>query len=643
MNYQEAIAFIHSVEWQGSRPGLERITELLSLLGNPEKEIKAVHVAGTNGKGSFCAMLESVLRHAGYRTGLFVSPYIEHFEERIQYQGQPIDRDELADIVTEIAPHCRTMSDLPTEFEILTAIGFLYFKRKQVDIAVIECGMGGRLDSTNVLAAPLLSVITGISLDHTQFLGDTVEKIAAEKAGIIKPQCPVLYGGKDKEAEAVIAATAAERGSPLTIKDLSSLRRIRTTLKGSVFDYRDLTDITLPLLGTYQPENAAAVMDAVTILAQEGIRIPEEALRKGLASVCWKGRFERLNDDPPVFFDGGHNEEGVRAAVDTVKACFPDEKILIISGVMKDKDYRTIAAELSSVASRVYTVTPDNPRALPAEEYAKIFAETNTEATACSDFETAVRSAYLSAEHEKKPLLCVGSLYAYGSFKAALECEKSKAEKQQSKKRAKFLLLTVTLLFVLLLGLNLLLDSGLLQGLFTTEPSPIEREPVFLYPADYDENIFEDEEYLKKDRTVYYQEGAQGLYLATRQDALNTGELATLFYDYFDAVIHGDHTMLNTFFTAEYFEKNGEKEPFTMQRLYRMEVELINTFYQDQGTPYEIAVYEFDVRYAIDRNNGTFRDDLASDTTRPFIYQVIEDPITGEMKINIISEYNLSS
>jgi len=249
MTYQESMAFIHSVEWQGSRPGLSRITELLARLGNPEKDIKVIHVAGTNGKGSFCAMLESVLRHAGYRTGLFVSPYLEQFEERIQADGSLIDSQELAAIVSEIAPHCRAMSDLPTEFEILTAIGFTYFKKKKVDLAVVECGMGGRLDSTNVIPHPLLSVITGISLDHTQFLGDTIEKIAAEKAGIQPKDIIVELGG-------------------YTIKNVNGLTRALRNFKAgdttTIVVFRSGKEMVLSITLDAKPEEAATEATVTT-------------------------------------------------------------------------------------------------------------------------------------------------------------------------------------------------------------------------------------------------------------------------------------------------------------------------------------------------------------------------------------------
>lgn len=635
MTYTEAIAFIHSVEWQGSRPGLSRITELLSRLGNPEKDLKIIHVAGTNGKGSFCAMLAEILRHSGYRTGLFTSPYIEQFEERIQINGTLISEEELAEIVTEIAPLCREMKDPPTEFEILTAIGYTYFHKKEVDLAVVECGMGGRLDSTNVIDNPLLSVITGISLDHTAFLGDTVEAIAAEKAGIIKPSRPVLYGGRDESARRVIAARADKLGAAFAVKDYEAIQSTKVTLDGTTFDYKEYKNISLSLLGSYQPENAASVLEAVTLLRREGLTLPDDAVRKGLSATRWKGRFEKLSDDPVVIFDGGHNEEGVAAAVATVKACFPDKKLHVISGVMKDKDYYAIADGIASIASKVYTVAPDNPRALPADEYAAVFAQKGVKATPYQDYPTAVKEAYGSALKEKAPLLCVGSLYAYRAFKEELQ---KLTAARESKRRAKRLLITIAVLFVLLLGLNLLLDSGIISRWLNPPPESIDRSPVVLYPADYEENIFEDTEYMSLDRTLYYYENGQGSYLTSADDAAKTGAFAAFFYTYFDTVIHGNHVTYNTFFTQNYREENGSKGRFTMQKLYDMEVKRLSQ--EPQGDT--IIVHEFEVSYRILFNNGTYRDNLASETARPVIYRIYEYVASGELRIESISEYNIA-
>ena len=635
MNYTEAIAFIHSVEWQGSRPGLSRITELLSLLGNPEKELKIIHVAGTNGKGSFCAMLASILTESGYRTGLFTSPYIEQFEERIQIDGALIPEDELAALVTEIAPHCRAMQDPPTEFEILTALGYLYFQKKEVDLAVIECGMGGRLDSTNVIAAPLLSVITGISLDHVAFLGHTIEDIAAEKAGIIKPSRPVLYGGRDERARRVIADRAAALDAPFVTKDFDAIRNVKVTLDGTSFDYKEDTGFTLSLIGAHQSENAASVLEAVALLRKEGLTLPDDAVRRGLTATRWKGRFERLHTSPPVIFDGGHNAEGVAAAVATVKACFPGQKLQVISGVMKDKDRDAIADGIAEIAAAVYTVAPDNPRALSAEAYADVFRQKKVAATACPDYAAAVAAACEQARKEKTPLLCLGSLYAYRDFKEELQ---KHLDKQHGKRRAKRILLTIAALFVLLLGLNLLLDSGLLNQWFGSTPEAIEHSPVVLYPVDFDENIFEDEEYLSLNRVLYYEENGQGAYLTDRSDAEKTGDLATFFYTYFDTVIHGDTETYNTFFTADYRKENGSKDAFTMQKLYDMEViELSSELVGDS-----LIVHKFKVSYRILFNNGTYRDNLASETARPVIYVVNEYLASGTLLIDSISEIRIS-
>ncbi len=426
MNYDESLSFIHSVEWLGSRPGLSRITELLRYLGNPQNSFKAVHVAGTNGKGSFCAMLESILRSAGYKTGLFTSPYIEVFEERIRFCGNVIEKDELAEIVTYIAPFCDKMSDKPTEFEIITAIGFEYFKRKKVDIAVVECGMGGRLDSTNVLPAPLLSVVTGISLDHVAFLGNTVEKIAHEKAGIIKSCTPILFGGDDPDAEKVIKSTAESLGCKYVKKENTLIKNIDYTLFGTQFSYKNYIDLQISLLGSYQPENAASVLEAVSLLTEGGIIIPEAAVRDGLLNVSWKARFEMLSSDPVIIFDGGHNSEGVKAAVKTVKLYFNDTRLAVISGVMKDKDYGVISDEISRIAETVYTVTPDNPRAMSAEEYASVFLEKGKLAIPCDSFSDAVCLAYTEAKTNNIPMICIGSLYSYSEFKAALTSLKNK-------------------------------------------------------------------------------------------------------------------------------------------------------------------------------------------------------------------------
>ncbi|MBQ3938058.1 MAG: bifunctional folylpolyglutamate synthase/dihydrofolate synthase [Clostridia bacterium] len=420
MNYNETLEYIHSTCWKGSRPGLERITELLSRMGNPEKGMKVVHVAGTNGKGSFCAMLSSVLMQAGYSVGMFTSPYIEEFCERIQSNGENISREMLAEVTGFVRPFADSMEDLPTEFELITAIGFEYFKRAKVDIVVLECGMGGRLDSTNVVDDPLLSVITGIALDHTEYLGGTIAAIAGEKAGIIKQNCPVLFGGESAEAARVIRKKAKETGSLYRKTNRKAIRIASCTPDGAVFDYGGFEGVRLPLLGLYQPLNAANVIEAVKLLRKRGLTIPDGAVYYGLEAAKWKGRFEKLSEKPLVFFDGGHNIEGVSAAAETVRAYFGGEKVDLISGVMADKRYEDMAKLMAGVANRVYTVAPNNARALDAESFAEVFRSLGVPAKGCSSYEEAVRAALEDGEREQCPLLALGSLYAYAPFKAAL-------------------------------------------------------------------------------------------------------------------------------------------------------------------------------------------------------------------------------
>lgn len=418
MNYEETLSYIHKVSWTGSRPGLDRIRELLGLLGDPQKKLRFIHVAGTNGKGSFCSMCDSVLRNAGYKTGLYTSPYIERFNERITINGEPISDAELAEVTTFVRGFADTMADAPTEFELITAVAMVAFAKNECDPIVLEVGMGGRLDATNTIENPIMSVITGISLDHTAFLGNTIAEIAKEKAGIIKDGAPVLYGGADDEAYEVIAAVARERGSMIERTPRQELAVKKTSFEG--------TDLTLSgreyhinLLGTYQPYNAANVIAAVDILRARGLAISDEALAKGLESAEWKGRFELLSKEPVFVIDGSHNPEGITAAVDCIKTLF-DGKVLLLSGVMKDKDYPDMARELSAVAAYAVTLKPDNPRSLDAELYAEEFRNNGVPAEGFVKVIDSVARAFDVAKKEKLPIVALGSLYMYCEVKAAL-------------------------------------------------------------------------------------------------------------------------------------------------------------------------------------------------------------------------------
>ena len=413
MTYEEALEYIHGVSWTFCKPGLERISELCERLGNPEKKLRFVHVAGTNGKGSFCSMLDSVLRAAGYKVGLYTSPYIREFNERMRVDGKNIENETLADITERVRPIAEAMTDKPTEFELITAIAFQYFYEAGCDVVILEAGMGGRLDSTNVIRVPYLSVITGIALDHTDYLGDTVEKIALEKAGIIKDTSPILYGGEDNSAREVIREVARERASTFYDVDYKRIENLTSTLDGSEFDFDGYKGIKINLLGLYQPKNAALVLSAVNILNKVGLKISPDAVRLGLSVAKWPARFEIICRDPLVIFDGAHNPQGISSAVASIQHYFGDEKVFVLTGVLRDKDHRFISGELSKIADRAFTLTPMSPRALSAEDYAAELSEFGVSATPFPDIGSALLSAKSEAKANGKPLVCLGSLYTY--------------------------------------------------------------------------------------------------------------------------------------------------------------------------------------------------------------------------------------
>ena len=413
MTYQETLRYIHSNFWQGSKPGLSRTRTLLRMLGDPQKKLKFIHVAGTNGKGSFCSMLSSILIHAGYRVGTYTSPYILRFNERMKVGGKDIPDDTLARLTEKIRPLADGMEDKPTEFELITAIAMEYFLEEKCDVVVLECGMGGRLDSTNVVENVLLSVITGIALDHTAFLGDTEEKIAAEKAGIIKEGIPVLYCGKDSGAKKVIEEKAKEVGVPFYTVDRNELVLKKQALSGTVFDLKERKDVFLPLLGSYQPENCQNVLKAVDLLSEIGLSCSEEAVREGLKAAKWPARYEIIHSHPTVLFDGGHNPEGVDGAVKSTKAYFGGEKLLVLTGVMADKDYLYMVSRMAEVAKEAFCITPSNPRALKAEKLAEVFEKNGVAARAFETPKVALTAAMEKAKKEGSSVLCLGSLYMY--------------------------------------------------------------------------------------------------------------------------------------------------------------------------------------------------------------------------------------
>lgn len=458
----DPIAYINTPRWQASRLGLERIRELLDRLGRPQDRLKFVHVAGTNGKGSVCAYLASILQAAGYRTGMFTSPYIERFEERIRVNDSMISPDELRDVTLAVREHAEAMADEtgdhPTEFELMTAVALEHFARSGCDIVVLEVGLGGRLDSTNVIDAPEVCVIARIGLDHTALLGNTLAAIAGEKAGIIKGGSPVVSWPQEPEAMAVIERAAAERGCALQVADFSQLEEeaVRWDSRESSdgtngtngaspslhecaaaafrpFSYKEFRNLRTAILGSYQPQNAALALEAVEALRDRGWTIPDNAVREGAARTMWPGRFEIVEggaspDGFAVVVDGGHNPQGAQALVDSLAEVFPGRKPVFAVGVLEDKAYPEMLEAVLPLGSAFVCVTPENPRALPAHKLARAIRWTGQDLLGCSacvnpvvarDFEDAIRRARELAGSDG--LICAfGSLYSVAALKEAV-------------------------------------------------------------------------------------------------------------------------------------------------------------------------------------------------------------------------------
>ncbi len=420
MTLEQALAYIHAVDWRGSVPGLSRIDALLGKLNHPERSVKYIHITGTNGKGSTCAMTASVLQAAGYKAGLYTSPYIRRFNERMQIDGVPIPDGDLCALVEEMRPLADSMADPPTEFELVTAIGLTWFARQHCDVVVCEVGMGGEFDATNIIPAPEAAAITNIGLDHTAVLGSTVEAIAATKSGIIKPGCHAVLYPCPPSVEQVVAARCRAAGVPLTVADFSALRPVSHSLDGQVFDWPGLSGLHLPLLGQHQLYNAAVALTILSVLRRRGWHIPDEAVRAGLAAVAWPGRFQLVRRSPIVVLDGGHNPQCMEALTQNVADYLQGRSLTVLTGVLGDKDYAHMYGQLASQADRFVTVTPRNPRALPAARLAEMLSVLGKPVTPCESISRGVDTA-LALTPPDGAVLCCGSLYLLGDVLDALD------------------------------------------------------------------------------------------------------------------------------------------------------------------------------------------------------------------------------
>ena len=420
MNFQEASDYVTSSTAPGTKLGLERVKDLLSRMGNPEKEIAVIHVAGTNGKGSTCVMLAAVLKEAGYRTGLFTSPYLHSVLEYLQIDGNLVTEEEYVEIFEYVKTFAEKMQEPPTEFELSVAMAFAYYTRKHCDVLVMECGLGGRLDGTNVIERPLAAIITNIGIDHVGFLGDTLGQIAFEKAGIIKKNSDVVLYRQEKEAADVIMIKAEQEQANVYHADFDDLVKCSDSLEGQIFSYKDWINIELNLLGGFQIYNAALVLECVSLLSSKGYQITEEHVRSAFKNVSWPARFEILSKEPLIVADGGHNDQCISFVTDGIKTYFPGQKITFLTGVMADKDYPAIYDKLAPFAACFVAVKPENERALPTKELSSFLRKYGIPVMDSLDMEDALKIA-LEWTEPQGVIFAVGSLYMMDAFRKAVK------------------------------------------------------------------------------------------------------------------------------------------------------------------------------------------------------------------------------
>lgn len=418
MNYREARVYLDEVSKYGSVLGLDNIRELLSRLGNPQDDLKFIHISGTNGKGSELAYLSEILSGAGYCVGRYISPTLYAYRERIQVNGEMIEKDSLAAHVTAVKAAVEGMEregkGNPTAFEVETALSFLYFKEKKCDIVVLETGLGGRLDATNIVKTTVMEVISSIGMDHMIYLGDTLEEIAENKAGIIKPHTPVVSAKQEPEAEAVIARVCREQGCRLQIVEPVQLYDVRYGYERQLFSYKSWKNVEITLAGTYQVANAALALEAVEALRRLGYNLTEEQVRDGMKKASWRGRFSVIHKDPVVVIDGAHNPAAAKVLKDSIETYFQGKNIYYIFGVFADKDYESVIEITAPLAKGIITVqTPDNPRALPAEELRKAVERVNPHVEAAENIQEAVEKTFARAEKEDV-IIAFGSLSFLG-------------------------------------------------------------------------------------------------------------------------------------------------------------------------------------------------------------------------------------
>lgn len=451
-NYEDAIKYINAIPWTSRSVGLHRINELLDELGRPDKDIKFIHVAGTNGKGSTCAMLVSVLKEAGYKTGLFTSPHLIKYNERMKINDVEISDADLADMIQKVAGAVERIGvrykkngreyETPSEFEVLTAAGLLWFNENRCDIVVLEVGLGGEFDSTNAIKGKEVAVITPIGFDHTAILGNTLGKIASAKAGIITEACDVVCSlqsrdrvagneypsveqlAKDMEILNVISDRCKNKHARLHIPDTVGFKTVSKDIEGLCFRSRYYDEpLRLNLIGEYQLVNALTVLEIIRVLNKKSYNIDENAVRRGLEKVRWAARFEVLSKSPVFILDGAHNEHGIDAAVDALRYLFGEKKIIYILGILSDKNVDAMLAKLYTNAKSFITLTPESERALAGEKLAERLRKAGFPAVNFDTAKDAVSYALgLAGKERQEEVICsLGSLYLAGEIRSCFD------------------------------------------------------------------------------------------------------------------------------------------------------------------------------------------------------------------------------
>ncbi|MBM6828868.1 bifunctional folylpolyglutamate synthase/dihydrofolate synthase [Anaerotignum lactatifermentans] len=427
--------YLDTPNFMNPDPGLENIQALMEALGNPQDQLKFVHIAGTNGKGSTAAFLERILRESGYRTGMYTSPYLLHFSEKIQVDGVEISENEILSLCERLQKAEKRVQEekglYPTVFERVTALALLYFYEKQCDIVVLETGLGGRLDATNVVKNTEVAVITAIGLDHTDILGDTREKIAAEKAGICKPGCEVVLYDQEKEVMEVLISAAKALDCPVHIAPVFEGKMEDMTEKGQVFSFGEHHCLKTGMLGLYQMRNAITAVTAAQALRKRGWKVPEDKIRTGLEKARWLGRLEVRKEHPLFLVDAAHNPQGVSVLAESLRQLIPNQKKIFVLGVLADKDYPQMLDLIEPQAERFYVVTPHSTRALAGEKLAELLQGRGFSAEVFPSVPEAVRAAQKAAKEENRVTCAFGSLYYIGEVIDCLEKEGDGCDDQQ--------------------------------------------------------------------------------------------------------------------------------------------------------------------------------------------------------------------